>query len=127
MSRDLLVVERRLQAWADWARKGGDLPGWPGRSSLQKGVEAARLGISLEHSRIPIEMPEPVAQVEKVVNRLPAEQREVVLIHYRYGEEPLEIRIRCANRIGVRGYQRQLERARWSVRLGLELLAEQAA
>jgi DNA-directed RNA polymerase specialized sigma24 family protein len=120
LAPELQVVDQRLRGWGDWARKGVPVPGWPAVSLTAKMAEWHEIGVRPEGSPHPVEIPESVAIIDKLVAKLPPDQRRVVLVNYSRSD-PLEIKARIA-KLNVRRYRGLLDRARWSVRYGLELI-----
>lgn len=125
-------VDLRLQIWAPWAKPYYGL-GYPHRSS----TECANMGdraVNME------EWPKDVVLVDQQVARLPTHHAAAVMGHYFYMQLPFEIRAqhyfqlarylartrpkfleRKANAVGVDAFRRNLDRARWSLRLVLNL------
>lgn len=124
LHRDMVMTEHRLRAWADWARTGRLHLGFPRVSASGKMVEWKRLGIRPESGRPPpVSCPDAIAEVDHVIAKLPADQKLVLCVHLLYDHEPLEVRVR-RSKLSSGTYRRRLDHARWSVKLGLELLAD---
>jgi len=120
LAPELQVVDERLRGWGDWARKGSPVPGWPAVSLTAKMAEWHEIGVRPEGGPRSVEIPDSIALIDRLVARLPEDQRLVVVVNYSRSD-PLEVKARIA-RLRVRRYRGLLDRARWSVRYGLDLL-----
>lgn len=71
----------RLTEWAAWARKLGEQIGWPPETLLSRVMREGMNGAS-QGSRPPVDMPEQVAEVDRIISRMPAHIKASICEHY---------------------------------------------
>ena len=120
LAPDLKDVDNRLRSWADWSKRGVSEIGWPAVSLTARMVEWNRIGVRPEGHPPPEEIPAPIAVIDRLVAKLPENQRVVVKINY-MRSDPLEVKARLA-KMPVGRFRRLLDRSRWSVRYALYVL-----
>lgn len=133
----LLMAERRLTIWAAWAKQHRQVLGYPTVSSLFRAMmdckrskmhdmaEMAEGKIITAQGKQALSfredatfVPEPIAEVDAVVARLPRPLERVITANYfTYG--PIEVRAKAAGLKRARFFQ-LLESAKYSVWVGLE-------
>ena len=135
---ELVYVEERLSAWAQWAKEHRDGLGYPSMSLLyramrerlgpvdakRKALEADRpltaMGTETRVMREPKvgEIPDPVAEVDVVVSRLPHDLRVVICVDY-FAYGPIEARAKKTRWKRAR-YSQLLESAKYAVYAALD-------
>jgi hypothetical protein len=121
LSPDLRIVEERLTAWAAWSRSCKHRLGYPAVSSIARAIEGGQYGAIVSTGNQLIECPEPVAQIDKLVARLPDQHRRAIVANYTAANLPREVRARMA-KLSLAGFQRALEMGRWQLRFALVAL-----
>lgn len=122
ISPELRIVDARLTAWADWSRSRLPHLGYPRASSIARAIEYGPHGAPAGSRFQRIECPEPVAEMDRIVARLPDLHRRAIVAHYQTGaDEPREVRARMA-RLPLHRFTSVLDTARWSIRFALGLL-----
>lgn len=119
---ELRIVDERLTAWADWSRtRQQPRLGYPRASSIARAIEYGPHGAPTASHYQLTECPEPVAEVDRIVARLPETHRRAIVAHYTGADEPREVRARMA-RLPLHRFTSVLDTARWSIRFALGLL-----
>lgn len=133
----LVMADKRLAVWADWAKSHRQVLGYPTISSLFRAMmecKRAKMPDMADMAEGKIRtadgrqtpsfredatfVPEPIAEVDSVVARLPRPLERVITANYfTYG--PIEVRAKAAGLKRARFFQ-LLESAKYSVWVGLE-------
>lgn len=133
----LVMADKRLAAWSDWAKSNRQVLGYPTISSLFRAMmECKRAKMpdmadmaegkirTAQGHQTPsfredaVFVPEPIAEVDAVVARLPRPLERVITANYfTYG--PIEVRAKAAGLKRARFFQ-LLESAKYAVWVGLE-------
>jgi hypothetical protein len=71
----------RATEWAAWARRAGEGVGWPPETLLSRVIREGASGAS-QGGKIPISMPDQVAEVDREVCRMPPHIRAAFCEHY---------------------------------------------
>lgn len=120
MSPETRWVHARLEQWGEWARDIGQLS-WPTRSITEKAGEG---GILAGDPRPPIEMPEEVAVTDGAIGHLALIDRAVVKVYYLHWEPQEALWHRCRGIHSQRQFKNVLARARWRIRLYIEIFED---
>ncbi len=133
----MVYAEARLDAWASWTRSNRERLGCPTISILYKAMQHARRATAEERAiagHVTAQgqqtqvmrrydenfIPEPVAEVDSVVAKLPRPLHKVIVANYfTYGA--IEVRAKAAGMKRAR-FSQLLEAARYSVFVGLDAL-----
>lgn len=133
----LVMADKRLATWSEWAKQNRQVLGYPTISSLfrvmmdSKRSKMHDMAEMAEGKMITAQgkqalsfreeatfVPEPIAEVDSVVARLPRPLERVITANYfTYG--PIEVRAKAAGLKRARFFQ-LLESAKYSVWVGLE-------
>lgn len=133
---ELLIAERRLSAWADWAKQHRQVLGYPTISSLFRVMMDSRRVLLPDMAEMAegrlltaqgkqtqnfredsVFIPEPIAEVDAVVARLPRPLERVITANYfTYG--PIEVRAKAAGLKQSR-FNQLLQAAKYCVWTGL--------
>lgn len=107
----LVLVEERLQEWADWSRGSAGSIGYPSRSPIHRMMrEGAGAGGGFGPRLL--EMPATVQTTESALRDLPDRQRKALKL--KYLSTGLRDQDRAKRlRISYEMYRREVERARW--------------
>lgn len=133
----LVMAHRRLAVWADWAKQNRQALGYPTISSFFRAMMDSKRAKMLDmaemaegrlitaqgHQTLSFReeatfVPEPIAEVDAVVARLPRPLERVITANYfTYG--PIEVRAKAAGLKRARFFQ-LLESAKYAVWVGLD-------
>jgi len=105
-------VDWRLEEWARWRGKVGQEMGWPAETLLARIVEYGPLGAG-SAGKPPIEMPAPVAEIDKILAKMPETLRLVIICYYTTWQ-PFPLKARDC-RMSTSKYRNRLEAAQWFV------------
>ena len=121
MSQPSKVAHARLLVWGKWSREG--MPtAYPAKTLLARVIEEGPHG-AFSAGRPPISMPEDIETVDRIVGKLGDIDRRVLRVAYIDPWAPAEGMARKV-RMGVREFQRVLQRARQRVYFGLMAVEE---
>lgn len=134
---ELVYAERRLSAWAEWAKQHRDGLGYPSMSLLYRAMREKRGPVEAKKKaadevaltargtemRVSVErkvgeIPDAVAEVDVVVSRLPHDLRVVICVDY-FAYGPIEARAKKTRWKRAR-YSQLLESAKYAVYTALD-------
>ena len=113
LTPELVEIDRRLWAWAEWARSHKENIGWPGTSVAWRMMRDHEIGATIHSDPAPIHIPEPVALMDRLVGKLHRDMKRAVMANY-FSVLPIEFKARHA-RMRIGQFKRALDNARWTL------------